>query len=427
MWLVFLNGPKNCQPAYEECAARGLKVLTLWLGSVPAAATLGDRHLSLDSFAWNNVREFFVTNSVTPEVLGFLAFGDEMVPLAGRLNDHFNKKAFYGFNAAYTSKNKLEMRKLLADTDLNPPFFIIEKGVQFEVPSELTSFGNSKWVLKPLAGHSSIGVKMVSSINDVLCESVQLFDATETLMKGVYGIDDETKNKLSNLLLLEKYVGGDEFSVEVICREGKAETVAICDKAPMRPPFFEERTYSTPAKVDPEISNRLSLAAESVVNRLGARNACAHLEFKVDGNKITFLDIGLRLGGGGLSHKLVSVAFGISLFGIWIDAALGKIKPLVRRWDHTAFLYLLQVREGGTISNLPNLYQNLDENVRLLEIYHYVQPGTKLVGYPNCSGLPGYVLFDLSGSEDGRQILKQKILDSAEKWFDPIYEETIHG
>ncbi len=46
-------------------------------------------------------------------------------------------------------------------------------------------------------------------------------------------------------------------------------------------------------------------------------NTCAHLEFKWNGHDICFLDIGLRAGGGGLTHKLIEISSGRDLFGAW--------------------------------------------------------------------------------------------------------------
>ncbi len=425
MWLVFVNGPNDCLPAYTSAKYNDLKVLTIWFGR--QFHSLGDKHLICSNQNPSDIIKSIRNLLEIDEILGCIAFIDAMVPIAGLLNSSLNLTCPYSFDQAIESKNKLAMRKLLDGEGLNPEYHVLKYDHgNNNYLSQICNISFSRsWIVKPIFGHASIGVVKVNSLQELEKVLPAIHSANQTMLDEIYGLNIELKNSFKNTYLLESYFEGSEFSVEVLILNNQVYPLEVCSKTEMKSPYFEEITYRTPAKCELSLRSCLSEATKKIVQKMKINNTCAHLEFKWNGHDICFLDIGLRAGGGGLTHKLIEISSGRDLFGAWFRSIkqstfnnqLNMVKSSI------ALLYLSQIRNGGKVLafNIDKLPSELSSFIKEYKLF--VKSGDILTGYPDYSGLPGYVIYEIPAEihQSNEGIIEDIILQSS-KYFDPIYE-----
>ena len=425
MWLVFVDGPANCTPAYLSARQNNLKVMTIWFDRI--AHSDGDKHILCKNKDPKNIISQVKELIPSEAILGFIGFTDSMIPIAGLLNSTLEIPGPYSYEKALMSKNKLSMRELLKDDPFNPKFFPLY--YENESLNDLEKFRkydfNVPWIIKPIFGHASIGVRKISSFDELKNTMPELHDANSKMLESIYGLDENYIRNVKSTFLLESYFEGAEFSVELLILNEKIFPLEVCSKSEMKEPYFEEVTYVAPAEISTELREILFGHATQIVKKMGINNTCAHVEFRWNGQQSCFLDIGLRAGGGGLTHKLIEISSGRQLFSAWFKALKNTSHEISLKSSskNTALLYLAQIGSGGTILRF-NLDKIPAELLALMEEYQlFNQPGDQLTGYPNYSGLPGYVLYriDQKTSKDEKFKIQNLIFESA-KYFDPQYE-----
>ena len=99
-------------------------------------------------------------------------------------------------------------------------------------------------------------------------------------------------------ILVEEYVSGQEFSVEVFDGAALGVTqVEIDDSA-----GFVEVSHLHPSTGEPELLARLAGCAEEAVRRTGLTWGPAHVQYRWDGERAMLIEINPRLGGGNVTQ-----------------------------------------------------------------------------------------------------------------------------
>jgi biotin carboxylase len=127
-------------------------------------------------------------------------------------------------------------------------------------------------------------------------------------------------------LLVEGFMPGLEVAVDAMVRAGRLEVLAVWDK-PDTPsgPTFPETILVSPARLRPTVRARVVTLAEEVVAAIGLTEGPVHVEGKVDGDDIWFLELNPRTIGGLCSRALHPG--GMSLEELVIRHALGLPPP----------------------------------------------------------------------------------------------------
>lgn len=151
-------------------------------------------------------------------------------------------------------------------------------------------------VVKPTRGSASQGVIRANSAEE-------LRTAYRRVCRIVreYGLD--TDGRTASAQLVERYVHGSEYSVELFIRDGRPAPLCIFEKPdPLFGPFFEETVYVTPPRLDgariAELENLAVRAAEAV----GLQTGLAHCEIRLGDEGPVVLELAGRLIGGACSR-----------------------------------------------------------------------------------------------------------------------------
>jgi len=127
-------------------------------------------------------------------------------------------------------------------------------------------------------------------------------------------------------VLIEQFIEGSEFSVEVIVWKGEPHVLAVTDKKTTEAPFFVELGHNQPSVYPVEIQQKLKDGAIAGCKALGLTNCAAHCELKVQNGEAYLMEIGARMGGDFISTELTHLSTGIDMVAATIDVVLG-IEP----------------------------------------------------------------------------------------------------
>lgn len=279
---------------------------------------------------------------------------DRIVPLddfdvetAAMLREHLRVPGM-GDSTTRFFRDKLAMRTKAREEGLAVPEFIhVLNHAQL---SAFMDHVSPPWVLKPRSLAGSMGIKKISSPQE-------LWAALELL------------GDQQSYYLLEQYVAGDIYHVDTIVYEREV-LFAIASRYG-RPPMDVSHegdifTTRTLPRGSEEERSLLGLNAK-VLQAFGLVRGVSHSEFIAgrDG-KLYFLETSARVGGAHIAD-LVEAATGINLWSEWakIEIAGGKApyRPPVARSDNAGLLISLARQEHPDTSayNDPEIVWRLDD------------------------------------------------------------------
>ena len=137
--------------------------------------------------------------------------------------------------------------------------------------------------------------------------------------------------------VVEEFVEGDEYSIEYISFQGKHYFLAATQKITTGAPFFIETGHREPAPLSDEMIERIKAVSDHALDTLGLKNGAAHIELKIDGDKINIIEIGGRMGGDFIGSDLVELSTGYDFVKGVIKVSMGEdpevpadLKPIAK-------------------------------------------------------------------------------------------------
>ncbi|WP_432839355.1 ATP-grasp domain-containing protein [Dactylosporangium sp. CA-092794] len=248
-------------------------------------------------------------------VVGVHSVGETVVDATGLLADGFGLRG-PGLRATRASRSKHLQRWYLPE--FSPPSVVVP-------PAERAAFDWSRVefpaVVKPASRHSSSGVATVSDRMELL-EQVMSYPPHE-------------------VILVEKKVVGQEFSVESLVQDGDAILASVTRKETTESSdrTFVELSHSVPHTVPAECELLLD-ANRRMLDLLAFRDGIAHSEWRIDGAGRPYLmEVAVRTPGDGLT-VLYQLATGRPMEPEVIRIALGEPAsyPALRRYTRQVYL-----------------------------------------------------------------------------------------
>jgi biotin carboxylase len=124
-------------------------------------------------------------------------------------------------------------------------------------------------------------------------------------------------------LLIEEFVPGREVAIEALVHGGELDVLAIFDKPdPLDGPYFEETIYVTPSRLPADVQARLASVTRRAAAAMGLLEGPVHAELRVDGDRVSVIDVAARTIGG-LCARALRFGAGISLEEVILRHALG--------------------------------------------------------------------------------------------------------
>ncbi|USX53395.1 ATP-grasp domain-containing protein [Lentzea sp. HUAS12] len=209
--------------------------------------------------------------------------------------------------AAEICRDKLRQREVLAE--LSPTVSVLVHDVEegLEVAEQI----GYPLIVKPRALSGSAGVCRIDDPEDF----VRYFRLAA---------DIDKKGMVSDGILIEEFLDGVEFDVDVWSSGGKAEVLYWCPKSFDFDPHPIEIGYvcgEGALDIEP-LAEGFALACAAVL-AVGIDRTLSHVEVKMTSKGPRIIELNGRPGGDMLS-KMVHMAFGLSIGSLLVSAALGE-------------------------------------------------------------------------------------------------------
>jgi biotin carboxylase len=212
--------------------------------------------------------------------------------------------------AVARTRDKAAMRRALAEAGVpQPRFALLPCGADVAAVAREVGL---PCVVKPLGLSGSRGV-------------IRADDAEQARLTAerVWGILAVAREPTGAPLLLESYLPGVEVAVEGLLRGGRLEVLAVFDKPdPLEGPYFEETLYVTPSRLPTAVLAEVESVTARAARGLGLREGPIHAELRVDGERVSVLELAAR-SIGGLCSRALRFGAGVSLEQVILRHALG--------------------------------------------------------------------------------------------------------
>ena len=201
--------------------------------------------------------------------------------------------------------NKYEMKRVLQEKNISTAKFEI---LRTETDLKKLSKFQYPIIVKPVDRSGSMGVSKVTS-------DTQLLEAFRKAIEA----------SLSNEVIVEEFILGQELSVESISQDGSHQILAITDKVTTGSPCFVELEHHQPADINSRLRMEIEKIIPNALDILKISNGAAHSElFITSSGEIYINEIGARMGGDFIGSHLVQLSTGFNYLEAVIQIALGN-------------------------------------------------------------------------------------------------------
>lgn len=274
----------------------------------------------------------------------------------GRLNDELGLSGITR-EQAIRATNKHLMREAFEKGNAPSPKSFLTENVE-DAWMHLQNDFSTDGILKPSRNSGSRGIAKVSRDMDK-ADFVKAYDIAL----------NESRDKS---VLIEQFIEGPEFSIEIIVWNGKVNVLTVTDKKTTGAPHFVELGHNQPSCFFATEVETLKAAAVAGVKALGVNNCACHAEAKLMDDKAYLMEIGARLGGDFISTELTHLSTGIDMVAAAINVALGVEPDLNSKEEPKGVCIRYFCPKPGKLVSISNTEILKDPRVYLWEIYHKV-------------------------------------------------------
>ncbi|MBV7508018.1 ATP-grasp domain-containing protein [Bacillus sp. sid0103] len=162
----------------------------------------------------------------------------------------------------------------------------------------------------------------------------------ETSLEFKEGLNYLNKKFPTSPILIEEYLIGTQYLIEVIVKDGHISMVAIIEQEILSGERFIITGYRFPAVLEHEAFEDLHLAVTSIIQALGLVNGTCHLEMRLINGVWKLIEINPRMSGGAM-NKIIQEGTGINLVKETLKLFLGEelnLEPTLRNHVFAKFL-----------------------------------------------------------------------------------------
>ena len=317
----------------------------------------------------------------------------------GRINDELGLSGI-SREQAICATNKHLMRKAFEKGNAPSPKSILAQDAE-DAWSRLQNEFDTDAILKPSRNSGSRGIAKVSRNMD----------------KGdfIRAYDEALSESRDHSVLIEQFIEGPEFSIEMIVWQGEIHVLTVTDKKTTGAPHFVELGHNQPSCFSATDVETLKAAAVAGVRALGVNNCACHAEAKLMNGKAYLMEVGARLGGDFISTELTHLSTGIDMVAAAIDVALGVEPDLSAKEEPKGVCIRYFCPKPGKLVSISNTEVLNNPHVYLWEIY------------PKEGGVIPAVTSSLcrSGHVIVTEKTPQKAIGLAERLIESVKFETI--
>ncbi len=317
----------------------------------------------------------------------------------GRINDELGLSGI-SREQAICATNKHLMRKAFEKANAPSPKSILAQDAE-DAWSRLQNEFDTDAILKPSRNSGSRGIAKVSRNMD----------------KGdfIRAYDEALSESRDHSVLIEQFIEGPEFSIEMIVWRGDIHVLTVTDKKTTGAPHFVELGHNQPSCFSATDVETLKAAAVAGVRALGVNNCACHAEAKLMNGKAYLMEVGARLGGDFISTELTHLSTGVDMVAAAIDVALGVEPDLSAKEEPKGVCIRYFCPKPGKLVSISNTEVLNNPHVYLWEIYP--KEGDVIPAVTSSLCRSGHVIVT--------EKTPQKAIELAERLIESVKFETV--
>lgn len=254
--------------------------------------------------------------------------------------------------ATEISTNKFKMRSALKKAGIRSP--------KFELFGEADFTGAEGFefplIVKPVDRSGSRGVTKVNSIDQV----------NQAIKKAL-------SHSLNGQCIVEEFIQGKEYSVEVLSWKGQHQILAITEKGTTGPPFFVEQQHHQPALITGIQKKNIIRTVKSALTALSLEYGASHTEIFIGQNdEIRIGEVAGRMGGDFIGSHLVELSTGYDYLKGVISIALGRFGKIEKEINTPQYsgVYFITPKAGviTVMVDRSKDFEDVVESIRLKSI-----------------------------------------------------------
>ncbi|MEV6909037.1 ATP-grasp domain-containing protein [Amycolatopsis sp. NPDC051071] len=266
-------------------------------------------------------------------------------PFAARLAERYGLPGA-GFGAAQILRDKAVLRQVSRAAGIANP-----ESARVEGPDDVRAFlaeHPGKIVLKPANRQASVGTQVITDVDDV----EQAWENCVEQDEGIFVPD----RAMDLRMLAERFVDGDEYSVEMLLRDGEPLFANVTGKRLFPGPRPVELAHVVPADISGELTALLIEETRRLTGAAGFRTGIVHCEWIVSDGVPYLVECAGRFAGDGII-ELIQRAYPVELnrayFSVMKDEPVTDVLP--------------RKAEGGAAVRFVSIEPGLIEDVRGVE------------------------------------------------------------
>ena len=174
-------------------------------------------------------------------------------------------------------------------------------------------------VVKPEFGAGSVGCIRVDAAEDL--------PGVYSVVRKVVDPELDVIFRAGNDLLLEEYLDGVEFDVDLVMEDRECVFTSVSQNWPTAEPSFQETGLHCPPDHDRKEVRRLVRHVVETVRAFGLGQGVLHVEGKCTSRGPRIVEVNARMGGGRV-HEFVEAVWGVDLVEAQLRSSLGLPQTL---------------------------------------------------------------------------------------------------
>ncbi len=208
-------------------------------------------------------------------------------------------------------------------------------------------------------------------------------------------------------VIIEEYLQGPEFSIEVMVIDGKPHVLQITDKLTTGAPHFVEMGHSQPTRQNNENREKIKDLAKRACKAVGINIGPAHVEMILTKDGPKMVELGARMGGDCITTHLVPLSTGIDMVGCTIQLACGEKIDIEPKFNKGSAIRYFDAH-NGVIKRIEGIDEaKMLPGVQEISIVHQVGETIGEIG--SSTDRVGFVIAQANTAGEAKSICEQAL------------------
>lgn len=357
------------------------------LSNVPDLMNKIDNFLNLEDYHPETFYNLCLKANKLAPLKAIIPTMDEQVVPVALIQEQLGLKG-PGLHAALLSTNKVLQRHLFSSFKILTPQY---SQISSDYCNHLFKEIEYPVILKPINQSGSKGVKIVES-----------FEEAKTHAENI--------TKFSELMLIEEYIEGPEFSVESLVQDGVIIFSNITKKILESPPYFVEKGHIVPyPNLDISTKKKILEMNQRIIEIAKVKDSIVHLEGKITNKGPLVLEFAVRMPGDRIMD-LIEKSTGINMYHCIVDILTGvnvEVKNIKNKYSAVNWISSSQEGILKEIRGLDTIIET-EKDLEMIDIIKNI--GDKVKRVQSSFDRIGYYVISNENYDD----LKHK-MDNIEK------------